>query len=81
MIRVAVVDDHPLVREGTAALINRQEGHADRRRRSQAWTSFDPILQGRVTSRGCSSTCAWARSRGSTCFATRPVAACRPWSS
>ncbi len=25
MIRVAVVDDHPLVREGTAALIDRQE--------------------------------------------------------
>ena len=25
MIRVAVVDDHPLVREGTAALVDRQE--------------------------------------------------------
>lgn len=28
MIRVAVVDDHPLVREGTAALIDRQEDMA-----------------------------------------------------
>ncbi|HET8778368.1 MAG TPA: response regulator, partial [Candidatus Limnocylindria bacterium] len=25
MIRVAVVDDHPLVREGTAALVDRQD--------------------------------------------------------